>query len=530
MLNRRVFRRIIVIIGFLMLLVGALYHVDATLQNDPMELIEFSTFLGGTGDEQIENVAYAFGSTTVDSKGNIIVVGRTTSDDFPLKDAYQDHLNGYSDGTVSKFHSNGSLIFSTYLGGSAQEVPTDVAVDSEDNIIVAGVTGSSDFPLMNPYQSNFTGGSEGNADCFITKLSEDGQSLLFSTYFGGTGSDWCYTMNVDSDDRIAISGATESTDFPVLNAHQNTNSGSLDVFLSFLQADGQSLLFSTYLGTSSIDHGRRIGFDSQGNILLAGMTAIGDLATDGVFQDVHAGGSSDAFVAKFSTNGTLKFLTFLGGSLVEWANDLAVDSEDNVVVTGITTSDDFPTMNAYQGERTGSIEMFITKFAADGDAVVFSTYVGGSQSDYANAITTDSQDRIIVTGQTNSADFPTTIPITTTESLFNNVTLLVLDPVGSPLLSMMFGGSHHDLGIGVAWHSDDSYIIVGYTSSDDFPIKTAYQETNGGDNDMFITKLNLQGLIDLPTPGYSFGLLEGGLAIGILVVVVLLLMVKKRTR
>ena len=210
---------------------------------------------------------------------------------------------------------------------------------------------------------------------------------------------------------------------------------------------------------------------------------------------------------------------------MEWANDLAVDSEDNVVVTGITTSDDFPTMNAYQGERTGSIEMFITKFAADGDAVVFSTYVGGSQSDYANAITTDSQDRIIVTGQTNSADFPTTIPITTTESLFNNVTLLVLDPVGSPLLSMMFGGSHHDLGIGVAWHSDDSYI-----SSDDFPIKTAYQETNGGDNDMFITKLDLQGLIDLPTPGYSFGLLEGGLAIGILVVVVLLLMVKKRTR
>jgi hypothetical protein len=529
MSNRWIFKRKTVIVGFLMVLfLGAFSQVIASTDVNPIDLVDFSTFLGGTGDDCIETIAYAFGSTTVDSQGNIIVVGRTESTDFPLKDAYQDHINGFSDGTVSKFSPNGSLIFSTYFGGSAQEVPTDVAVDSEDNIIIAGVTGSSDLPLMNPLQSNFTGGNEGGADCFITKFSEDGQSILFSTFFGGTGSDWCYTMNVDSNDRIAISGTTESSDFPLLNAHQDTHSGALDVFLSFLEADGQSLLFSTYLGTPGTDHGRRVDFDSQGNILLAGMAANGDLATDGVYQEEHAGGAADAFLAKFQTNGTLVYLTFLGGALQEWANDLVVDSEDNAVITGFTTSDDFPLMNAYQDTRSGLFDIFITKITPDGKDAVFSTYMGGSSSDYGNAITTDSQDRIIVTGQTTSADFPTTIPYSTSESYYNNATLVVLDKDGSLLVSMVFGGGNNDIGIGVAWHSDDSYIVVGYTSSAAFPVHEAYQETFGGVMDMFVMKMNLQGLLDIPQGGFPFDLMVVIAAIGVIAIVALLLFVRKR--
>jgi len=526
--NQRIIKRTTAFIGLLLLLLGALSQANATVKNDPMEQLEFSTFLGGTGDEQIENIAYAFGSTTVDSKGNIIVVGRTTSTDFPLKDAYQDHINGYSDSTISKFHPNGSLIFSTYFGGSAQEVPTDVAVDSEDNIIVAGVTGSFDFPLMNAIQSNFTGGTEGNADCFITKFSEDGQSLLFSTYFGGTESDWCYTMNVDSDDRIAISGTTRSTNFPLLNPYQDTNLGHLDIFVSLLEADGQSLLFSTLLGTTGIDHGRRVDFDSQGNLLLTGIVGIGELATEGVYQEEYAGGTSDAFLAKFMTNGTLMYFTYLGGSNAEWANDLAIDSEDNVVITGFTVSDDFPILNSYQDERVQESDMFITKFTPNGQSVVFSTYLGGSSSEYGNAIAIDDQDRIAVTGQTNSVDFPTTFPLETTESYYDNVSLIVLNQDGSLLLSTIFGGSHHDIGIGVAWHSADSFIIVGYTASDNFPTYEAYQETYAGENDMFIMRINLEGLIDIPSDGITLGLVEGGIIIGIVAVVIVLLFVRKR--
>lgn len=537
MSNQRIIKKLVVIIELLMLLSGALGQVDANTQNCPMELLEFSTFLGGTGDERIENVPYAFGSTTVDSQGNIIVVGRTASTDFPLKDAYQDHLNGVSDGTISKFYPNGSLIFSTYLGGSAQEVPTDVAVDSEDNIIIAGVTGSEDFPLMNAFQSNFTGGNEGNADCFVTKLSEDGQSLLFSTFLGGTGSDWLYTMNVDSDDRIAISGATDSIDFPLLNPYQDNNSGSLDIFLSFFEAAGQSLLFSTYLGSPGIDHGRRIDFNSQGDLLLTGITASGDLGTLGVYQEEHAGGSADAFLAKFKTDGELVYFTYLGGSATEWANDLAVDSDDNVVITGFTSSDDFPSMNAYQDTRNGSIDAFIAKLTPDGESVVFSSYLGGSSEDYGNAITIDSKDRIIITGHTNSDDFPTTISTNTTESYYFNALLVVLNQTGSLLISMVFGGDHHDLSIGVAWHSMDSYIIVGYTGSADFPVSDAYQGTYGGNNDMFVMKIDLQSLIGTSTTttttstmtdGFPIGLVEGGIIVGIVAVIIIILLVRKR--
>ena len=530
MSNLGIFSRKTVLVGLLVLLfLGTFSHAVATAQVDPTDLIDFSTFLGGTGDERIEETSYTFGSTVVDSKGNIIVVGRTTSTDFPLKDAFQDHINGYSDGTVSKYSSNGSLLFSTYLGGSAQELIIDVAIDSDDNIIVAGITGSPDFPLMNPFQSNFTGGNEGDADCFITKFSEDGQSLLFSTFFGGTASDWCYTMNVDSNDRIAISGTTESTDFPLQNPHQDNNSGLLDVFLTLFEADGQSLLFSTYLGTTGIDHGRRVAFDSQGDVILAGMAAAGELATEGVYQEEHAGGSSDAFIAKFKTNGTLVYFTYVGGALQEWACDLVVDSEDNIIITGFTTSHNFPTMNAYQDEWTGEVDTFITKITPDGRSVVFSTYLGGSSSDYGNAITIDSHDRIIVVGQTDSADFPTTIPIHTTESYYNNVSLTVFNHDGSLLFSMMFGGEHNDIGIGVAWYSDDSFIIVGHTGSDSFPVYNAYQETFGGDYDMFVMKVDLQDLIDTPQNDNTLVLIEGSMAVGIVIILVLIISLRKKS-
>jgi len=517
--------------GILMLLLlGAFPIANATMEPDPTEIMEFSTFLGGTGDEHTD-VSYSFGSTVIDSKGNIIVVGQTTSTDFPVKDAFQENFSEYNDGTLSKFYPNGSLIFSTYLGGSEQEYITDVAVDSEDNIIVAGITGSADFPVMNAFKSNSTDVSSGGVDGFITKFSEDGQSLLFSTFFGGTGNDWLYTMNIDSNDRIAISGTTDSTDFPLLNPHQDTNTGGREVFVTLIEADGQSLLFSTYLGTAENDHGRRVGFDSLGNVLVAGMCGEGDLATTGAYQEEHGGGNVDAFLAKYNVTGALEFFTFLGGESPEWGVDLAIDSNDNVVVTGFTTSDEFPTSNPYQDERAGYADMFITKITPDGQSLVFSTYLGGSSPDYGNAITIDSQDRIVVTGQTKSTDFPTTLPFNITDSMFENVLLVVLNPEGSLLFSTVLGGDHNDVGIGVTCYSDDSYIVVGYTESIEFPIFEAYQETYAGSSDMFIMKLDLQDFLPIPGDGtgIAFDLVIVSAVIGIGVVVVLLVIIRKRT-
>ena len=329
---------------------------------------------------------------------------------------------------------------------------------------------------------------------------------------------------------MAISGTTDSTDYPLTNAYQSSNAGGLDVFVALLAADGQSVLFSTYLGTPTIDHGRRAVFDSHGDLLLAGMIGTGDLATEGVFQEEYGGGGADAFLAKFSIGGTLKYLTYLGGSSNEWGCDLALDSEDNAVVTGFTSSDDFPTSNAIQDEGVSYPEMFITKITPNGQSLVFSSYLGGSSSDYGNAVAVDSKDRIIVAGQTKSADFPATPPYNMTESYFDCATLVVLSPSGSLLLSMVFGGAHDDVGISVAWHSDDSFIVLGYTESDEFPVHQAYQDTYAGNSDMFLMNIDLTGLIDLPQGGLPFGLLEIGIATGVIVLVVLLLVVYRRRR
>ena len=545
MVKQKTFRKEIASLGILLFLsLGAFSVATAAMETDPMDFVEFSTFLGGTDDDHMD-VVYAYGSMVIDSEGNIIVVGRTTSTDFPLKGAFQDTLNGYSDSTISKFYPNGSLAFSTYFGGSEQELITGVAVDSDDNIVIAGVTGSSDLPVVNAFQSNISGVSGGVTDCFIAKFSEDGQSLLFSTYFGGASNDYAYAMAIDSSDRIVITGTTQSTDFPLLHPVQDSNAGFLDVFVSLFDANVQSLLFSTYLGTTSVDHGRDIKFDSQGDIWLTGIAAAGNLATEGAYQEENAGGISDAFLAKFSISGTLQYLTFLGGEDLEWGNALAIDSDDNLIVTGFTTSDDFPTSNPYQDQRVDFADMFITKFTPDGQNVVFSTYLGGSFVDHSNAITIDSDDNIIVTGQTTSDDFPTTLPYSTTDTNHMNATLVALSPDGLLLTSMVFGRLSNEIGIEVVWYSEYDIIILGYTESADFPVHDAYQETYGGECDMFIMKMDLQSLIvsatsttsttSTPTsptstqPGnIPVELVIGGIAVGVIAVVVILFFVRNR--
>jgi hypothetical protein len=495
--------------------------------------------LGGTGDEHTD-ISYSFGQTAVDSEGNIVVAGRTDSTDFPLKDAYQDTFGGTSDGTISKYYPNGTLIFSTYFGGIGQEQITDLAIDSDDNIIVGGTTGSSNLPVVNALKSNSTGVNEGSVDGFLAKFSDDGQTLLYCTYFGGSGNDYLYTLNIDPSGRIAVSGTTDSTDFPLLNPHQDTFVNGLDVFVSLIDTDGLTLMFSTYIGTTGIDHGRRVAFDSTGNVLVTGICGIGDLATDGAYQEEHAGGTTDAFLAKFSTTGNLEYLTFLGGEATDWGNDLAIDSDDNVVITGFTTSDEFPTSNAYQDSRIAYADMFISKVSPSGENLVFSTYLGGSSPDYGNAVMIDDYNRIFIIGQTESLDFPRNITLGTADSSHDNMSLTVFDPEGSLIFSMICGGEDDDVGIGITSYSDTSYIVIGYTESSDFPTREAFQENYAGDGDMFLMKLDLEDFIDIPvtdssttttsdTDQFPTDLLMSGIAIGAIVVVILLVVVRKRS-
>ncbi|NHK30282.1 MAG: DJ-1/PfpI family protein [Asgard group archaeon] len=505
--------------------------IKATVEDNKPAFIDFSSFLGGTGDEEGTCASLHYlGDTIVDSKGNIIVVGRTTSTDFPVFNAFQENNNGGLDIVISKFHPNGSLIFCTYFGGDYHEWATSVAVDSEDNIVFAGITGSEDFPLQDPLQTENMGGAEGNADCFVTKMAEDGQSLIFSTYLGGTGSDWCYEMNVDASDRIAITGTTYSGNFPTENPHQSTLVGSLDAFLTFIEADGQSLLFSTYLGTIGFDHGRGIAFDSSENILLTGQMGVGNLATTGAFQASHGGGATDAYIASFSTDGTLNYFSFLGGAGFERANDISIDSNDNIVISGYTMSDDFPILEAYQNERAGSYEIFVTKIDTSGMNITFSTYLGGTNIDISEAHTIDNESNIIITGKTKSSDLPITHNPNRTYELTNYDVLLVkLKEDGSSILfSTTFGGEEDDIGIGIAWYTNHSYIISGFTKSDDYPIHHAVQGEFGGVCDMFVMKIQTEDIII--TPSSEIGIAFAIAGSGIVLIISTIFVHKKRKR
>ncbi|MFW9923674.1 MAG: SBBP repeat-containing protein [Candidatus Thorarchaeota archaeon] len=523
------YRKKIVICSLALLLMGSICSItftfgqvpDFTYNLNDNEILEFSSYLGGTGDESgaSANLNY-LGDSVVDSEGNIIVVGRTSSTDFPVKDALQATNHGNIDITISKFSVNGSLIFSTYFGGSENEWATGVALDSSDNIVFAGTTGSPDFPLKSAYQSTLLGGSEGDADCFVAKISKDGQSLLYSTYFGGTGSDWCYTMAVDANNRIAITGTTYSSNLPLVNPFQSTNKGQLDCFVTLFAANGQSVIFSTLLGGTGADAGRGIIFDENNDIFLTGQMGSCTLSTSGVFQVGFGGGAADAYVAKFKANGSLEFYSFLGGTGYDRANGIALDSQGNILITGHTTSPDFPTANPYQAACAGSLDVFVAKIDPLGQNLNFSTYIGGSSSDNGYSITLDSEDNIVVTGQTNSLNYPTNFEPLLPISSGVNILASKLSSDGSTLLfSSMIGGTYTDVGVSVSWYDNDSFIILGFTYSTDLPTSNAFQEEFGGVCDMFIMKVEFPNILPTETAnsisfiGISFTLITSILII-----------------
>jgi hypothetical protein len=378
----------------------------------------YSTFLGGSGFERGQGIA-------VDSSGNAYVAGITFSTDFPTMNPIQPALAGGQEAFVTKLNAAGSaLVYSTYLGGSSDDVGTGIAVDSSGNAYVAGVTFSTDFPTVNALQSTCGGCSSGLPDAFVTKLNAAGSALLYSTFLGGSGFDNGHGIAVDSSGNVYVTGQTVSTDFPTVNPIQAANAGAGDAFVTKLNAAGSALVYSTFLGGSNTEIPLGIAVDSSGNAYVTGQTLSTDFPTMNPFQAANAGGS-DAFVTKLNAAGSvLVYSTYLGGSRGDAAFGIAVDSSGNAYVTGITNasgaaaSDDFPTVNALQatcgGCSIGFTDAFVTKLNAAGSALVYSTYLGGSEDEIAFGIAVDSSGSAYVTGLTHSIDFPTGDPLQAT--------------------------------------------------------------------------------------------------------------------
>ncbi|HEV8062257.1 MAG TPA: SBBP repeat-containing protein [Gemmataceae bacterium] len=370
----------------------------------------YSTYLGGNG------ITYGFG-IAVDSSGDAYVTGQTTSTNFPTVNAIQSSPPGTNNGFVTKLNATGStLMYSTYLGGNNQNGPDQavgIALGSSGTAYIVGVTGSTNFPLVNAFQTTNAG-----VDVFVAEINAAGTALVFSTYLGGSKGAGADSIAVDSTGAIYVAGFTSSTNFPITaNAIQATYGGGDDTgFVTKLSPGGASLVYSTYLGGSTEDEATGIAVDSAGNAYVAGQTYSTDFPTVNAFQSTQPGNESE-FVTKINAAGTaLVYSTYLGGSHYAFTGKIAVDSAGDAYVVGSTDSASFPTANPIQAtyHGTGSLtsyNAYISELDPAGSALVFSTYLGGSIDDEAVGVALDSSGNVYVTGSTSSTDFPTANPL-----------------------------------------------------------------------------------------------------------------------
>ncbi len=323
----------------------------------------YSTFLGGSVDDSGRGIA-------VDTGGNAYVAGNTGSTNFPTANPIQPTCTPVffpgacgQDAFITKLNAIGSaLVYSTYLGGSGSERGDGIAVDATGNAYIAGNTESADFPTANPLQPVLFGGE----DAFIVKVNSLGSAFVYSTYLGGSGTEHGINFGIaaDSSGNAYVIGSTSSADFPTANPLQATLAGNNDAFVAKLDPAGTALIYSTYLGGSSLDHGRGISVDSNGNAHVTGETDSTNFPTLNPFQPA-LGGSRDAFVAKINPAGSLIYSSYLGGSVgsVDEGGAITVDPSGNAYVTGRAGSTDFPTVNPFQPTPNSSIDAFITKIS-----------------------------------------------------------------------------------------------------------------------------------------------------------------------
>jgi hypothetical protein len=252
-----------------------------------------------------------------------------------------------------------TLSYSTYLGGSDDDYGYGIAVDTSGCAYVTGRTYSSNFPTQGPYQ----GTNAGSWDAFVTKLSAAGNSLAYSTYLGGSGDDYGYGIAVDASGCAYVTGGTSSGDFSTQDPYQGTNAGVVDAFVTKLSAAGNSLIYSTYLGGSDIDEGHGIAVDTSGCAYVTGETSSGDFPTQDPYQGTNAGSWDAFVTKLSAAGNSLAYSTYLGGSDDDYGYGIAVDASGCAYVTGQTYSSNFPTQAPFQGTNAGSWDAFVAKLA-----------------------------------------------------------------------------------------------------------------------------------------------------------------------
>ena len=499
----------------------AAYDPTRPLIIDPV--LAYSTFLGGMSSDYATSIA-------VDISGNAYVTGAAASTNFPSTI----FTNGYDranlpslikmDVFISKFDPNGqSLLFSTLVSGALPEDKDDIGYGIAVNqfgtaVYVVGTTASTTFPLL-PIPGGYNQSIKGSTDAFIAEFRSSDGALLYSSYLGGGKDEGGTGIAIDPTGNIYVTGYTTSifpTAFPVIgNVYQPNLSGGADAFVTKF-SPGWAMLYSTYFGGSKDDKAAAIAVDSAGSIYITGSTASTNLNTPWAFGKT-LGGSGDAFVAKFdpsSTNSSLIYSTYLGGSGLDSGTGIAVDNEYHAYVTGSTASSNFPVTPGVFGAQTGGGgDAFVTKIHPTGDVLIYSSYLGGSSLDSGAGIalavnSSTGEIYTYVTGATASTNFPVTPgAFSKTRGGAQDAFLALINADFSKrIYATYLGGiNNSDSGAGIAidlpgrivndGFDGANYIygvyVAGSTAASDFPVTLgAYDTTiNSSSKDAFITKL-----------------------------------------
>jgi hypothetical protein len=385
------------------------YHPFVAKLNAAGTALVYSTvFVSGSG--------HSTNAIAVDGAGNAYVTGNAPNSGLPL--IPNSPICTYKGGTdvfVVKFNQAGNtMLYATYLGGTGNEYPGSIAVDGTGQAYVTGPTQSIDY-ITTPTSLHPSplGGENG----FVSKINPEGTQLVYSTYLGGSNTDIPTGIAVDGSGNAYVTGHTSSSsDFTTLTPMRPWAGGSTDAFVGKLNSDGTAMLMFTYLGGSFADGGNAIALDPAGNICLTGWTGSTDFPRVNALYPSRGGGTQDAFVAKIDAAwSSLLYSTYLGGSEEDKGQSIGVDAAGNAYVAGLTQSSNFPTKNSlqpYRGGAPGSLygSVFVTKFSPSGSALLYSTFLGGTQEETTSGgyrLAVDRAGNAYVVGSTSSDDFPT---------------------------------------------------------------------------------------------------------------------------
>jgi hypothetical protein len=479
--------------------VGAYDH-STTLVIDPT--LEWATYYGGI------NGGTAGTSLGVDRWGNVIMGGYTNSYEFPDTLAFQTTLAGSQDAFLVKFDSYGQRLWATFYGGNDQDLLYDIALDMSGNIVATGLTDSHDFPVTSgAFQQSF---SKLN-DAWLAKFDSNGLQL-WSTYFGGLGTDFANGVAVDGSGRIGLLGRTDSGNLPTTSgAFQKVFAGSRDIFVATFTPGG-ALIWSTYYGGSDNDgweddfSAGKVSFDLRGNLLATGTTLSTDFPVLVDARQPTLIGKSAAFAIKFDRQGKRIWATFIGGTLPDPERPsqtegmgIVADSGGNVYVTGTTDDNSFPTTtNAYQTKRQGATDGFLMKLDSNGRRI-WATYAGGTLEEYFNSIILDAYGNIVLAGTTSSPEFP----ISPSGAFVQREQGFIIgfDSSGIRTMGIAFGGTYAEKANDIGADTSGALFLAGTTYSFNLPTTpNAFQRTLAGDYDAFIAKFGCSFPPEILTP------------------------------